>query len=93
VTPSSSSQIFGIFLKFREIVIKMTQFDEFFEYHKIIEVFQMTERRPDGATIQKFLSSKAIGSPPSQIFLYFSDFTPGRSTKSQFHDFFPFSTI
>ena len=56
MTPPSSSQIF---LKFREIVINITQlmsFDEFFEYHKIIEVFQVTERRLDGATIQKFLS-------------------------------------
>ena len=35
-------------------------FDEFFEYHKIIEVFQVTERRPDGATIQK---SKHIVTP------------------------------
>ena len=52
MTPPSSSQIF---LKFREIVIKKL-FDEFFEDHKIIEVFQVTERRPDGATIQKFLS-------------------------------------
>ena len=30
--------------------------DECFEYHNIIEVFQVTERRPDGATIQKTLS-------------------------------------
>ena len=43
-------------------------FDEFFEYHKIIEVFQMTERRPDGADILNV-------TPPSssQIFLKFRE--------------------
>ena len=52
MTPLNSSQIF---LKFCEIVINMTElmsFEEFSKYHKIIEVFQVTERRPYGATIK-----------------------------------------
>ena len=89
MTPPSSSQIF---LKFHEIVTKMTQFDECFEYRKIIEVFQMTERRPDGATIQKFLELKRLGRPlvkfsyisailhqvaaPNHNFTIFSHFQP-----------------
>ena len=36
---------------------------------------------------------KAIGSPPSQIFLYFSDFTPGRSTEIEIQHFFTFFTV
>ena len=38
-------------------------FDKFFEYHKIIEVFQVTERRPDGATIQKMFEFRRLGRP------------------------------
>jgi hypothetical protein len=49
-------------------------FDEFFEYHKIIEVFQVTERRPD--TIQKSKHINILFVTPlsfSQIFIKFRE--------------------